>query len=320
MSRAGPSTWRISAAMCHVAASTWHERHPPTSRRRESQVTSSGHEMQSTHPAESEEATEETKRGDEEATGEMKRYKESAEKVKEEFSCPITRELLFDPVTAEDGHLYERSAIESWISCCSEELKSPKTNVPMGPRLMSSTVVRSAIEQMVRDGVVICPEWTQRLADEKTVRAVREKAEGGNTDAMNSLGAWYHGGQKGLPKDQKQAFAWYQRGHRLGGSPKLTRNLAGCYLFGHGVESDEALGMHLLTLAAERGSEFARYTLAQCFALGTAGLSKNVHEANHWFRAMESASVLIPDAMQEECRDEAAAWLRDHAAEIEAEL
>ncbi len=277
--------------------------------------------MQSTHPAESEEATEETKRGDEEATGEMKRYKESVEKVKEEFMCPITRELLFDPVTAEDGHLYERSAIESWISCSPEELKSPKTNVPMGPRLMPSTVVRSAIEQMVRDEVVTCPEWTQRLADEKMVRAVREKAEGGNTDAMNSLGAWYHGGQKGLPKDQKKAFAWYQRGHRLGGSPKLTRNLAGCYLFGHGVASDEALGMYLLTLAAERGSEFARYTLAQGFAHGSmAGLSKNLPEATYWFRAMESASVPIPDAMQKECRDEAAAWLRDHAAEVEAEI
>ena len=29
--------------------------------------------------------------------------------------CPITFSLFFDPVIAEDGHTYERSAIIDWI-------------------------------------------------------------------------------------------------------------------------------------------------------------------------------------------------------------
>jgi len=29
--------------------------------------------------------------------------------------CPLTQELIFDPVTAADGHTYERLAIESWF-------------------------------------------------------------------------------------------------------------------------------------------------------------------------------------------------------------
>ena len=43
---------------------------------------------------------------------EVKRYKRSTDKVKDEFTCSITTELLFDPVTAEDGRVYERRAIE----------------------------------------------------------------------------------------------------------------------------------------------------------------------------------------------------------------
>jgi hypothetical protein len=31
------------------------------------------------------------------------------------FLCPITHELMTDPVTDPDGHSYERSAIEDWL-------------------------------------------------------------------------------------------------------------------------------------------------------------------------------------------------------------
>merc|ERR1711964_248488 len=34
----------------------------------------------------------------------------------DEFLCPITRELMVDPVTLSDGHNYERSAITEWFA------------------------------------------------------------------------------------------------------------------------------------------------------------------------------------------------------------
>ena len=49
------------------------------------------------------------------------------EKVKattERLMCPITREIMVDPVTAKDGHNYERSAIEA-------HLKNGPKNSPM---------------------------------------------------------------------------------------------------------------------------------------------------------------------------------------------
>jgi len=36
--------------------------------------------------------------------------------VPDDFYCPITGELMSDPVSDPDGHTYERSAIEKWLS------------------------------------------------------------------------------------------------------------------------------------------------------------------------------------------------------------
>ena len=253
------------------------------------------------------------------AAEEVKRYKRSADKVKDEFTCSITTELFFDPVTAEDGHLYERSAIEEWIARPGQP-KSPKTNVPMGRRLTPATEVRNIIDQMVRDGLLDSPAWSKKLADEKEVERVRARAEGGDTDAMRILGDWYLVGKMGL-SNLERAFGWYQRGHRLGGCAMLTANLALCYLDGLGVEQNVGHGMHLMTSAAERGSEFACFVLGAAFVEGMHGLPQDAHTATHWYRAMESAtermgvrdnSVL---GRVKECRDHAAAWLRDNAAD-----
>ncbi|KAK3579281.1 hypothetical protein CHS0354_033360 [Potamilus streckersoni] len=47
----------------------------------------------------------------------------------DEYLCPITREIMHDPVMAADGYTYERAAIQSWID--SEKDRSPMTNSPL---------------------------------------------------------------------------------------------------------------------------------------------------------------------------------------------
>ncbi|KAM6348903.1 WD repeat, SAM and U-box domain-containing protein 1 isoform 2-T5 [Alca torda] len=49
--------------------------------------------------------------------------------VPDEFLCPITRELMKDPVIAADGYSYEKDAIENWIS--NKRRSSPMTNLPL---------------------------------------------------------------------------------------------------------------------------------------------------------------------------------------------
>ena len=36
--------------------------------------------------------------------------------LRDEFACPITYELIHDPVIAADGHTYDRSAIQRWLA------------------------------------------------------------------------------------------------------------------------------------------------------------------------------------------------------------
>ncbi|EQC28381.1 hypothetical protein SDRG_13928 [Saprolegnia diclina VS20] len=52
------------------------------------------------------------------------------------FICPITHDVMDDPVVTTDGHSYERSAIEEWISTSREgapgrQVTSPATNLPL---------------------------------------------------------------------------------------------------------------------------------------------------------------------------------------------
>ena len=49
------------------------------------------------------------------ATQQAKKFRQAIDEMAEEFVCPITQELPVDPVTAEDGRVYERSAIEEWL-------------------------------------------------------------------------------------------------------------------------------------------------------------------------------------------------------------
>ena len=44
------------------------------------------------------------------------------------FLCPITQDIMQDPVVATDGHTYERDAIERWLR---KKQTSPVTNLPL---------------------------------------------------------------------------------------------------------------------------------------------------------------------------------------------
>ncbi|XP_071212013.1 WD repeat, SAM and U-box domain-containing protein 1-like isoform X2 [Salvelinus alpinus] len=62
----------------------------------------------------------------------------------DEFLCPITREVMKDPVIAADGYSYEREAIESWISA--KNRSSPMTNLPLPTTLvMPNRSLKTAI-------------------------------------------------------------------------------------------------------------------------------------------------------------------------------
>ena len=65
--------------------------------------------------------------------------------------CPISMELMEDPVLAMDGHTYDRSSIEAWLK--TGKKTSPKTN----EALPSTTLYPNhAVKSMVQDYLETC--------------------------------------------------------------------------------------------------------------------------------------------------------------------
>jgi len=60
------------------------------------------------------------------------------------FSCPITREIMEDPVCTSDGHSYERVAIQAWLLT---RRTSPSTNLALPSRSMTPNIgLKQAIQ------------------------------------------------------------------------------------------------------------------------------------------------------------------------------
>jgi len=62
--------------------------------------------------------------------------------------CPLTEELMFDPVTSEDGHTYERLALETWFSISEN---SPLTNMKLSTKVMFPNQAMKKLTKMILD-------------------------------------------------------------------------------------------------------------------------------------------------------------------------
>ena len=113
----------------------------------------------------------------------------------EELVCAITQELPLDPVTAEDGRIYDRVAIAKWFAARENSnlpIKSPVTNETMSKRLLPAVQIRNNIKLMVKSGFITndkADAWERLIEDEKIVECVREK---GDTIAMVTLANCKH--------------------------------------------------------------------------------------------------------------------------------
>lgn len=66
-----------------------------------------------------------------------------------EFICPITHELMRDPVVLEDGFTYERSAINEWFNTGKQT--SPMTNMDLSDiNCIENTILREKIDEYLK--------------------------------------------------------------------------------------------------------------------------------------------------------------------------
>ena len=122
---------------------------------------------------------------EDETAQELRRHKSATEQAVAQLVCPITRSLPFDPVIAEDGKVYERSAIEEWLK---QQGKSPLTNLPMGTKLLPAMHVKNMIRVMVTSGTLTgdkADEWELRRKEEE--QALRNAASRGHDQQLRNL-------------------------------------------------------------------------------------------------------------------------------------
>lgn len=213
-------------------------------------------------------------------TEEAKRTKSAINGIADEYICPITHELPIEPVTAQDGRIYEKSAIQRWLS---EHQRSPATGAPMGTQLLPATQVRNSIEHLVQSGLIEgdkANNWRKKIQAEEQLKQLRAKAEGGDATAMHSLAYRYSKGD-GVDKDKKQARAWYKRGAEL--HHVKCMGAYGEYLMcGFGGEAVPAHGLVYATRAAEGGSDVAVYKIGSGYMKGEFGLPQDAELAKFW--------------------------------------
>ena len=90
-------------------------------------------------------------KGDEGTEAKIDKGEAFSESVLQNLYCPITHQLFVDPHTAEDGNVYEKAAIECWLT---SKQRSPVTNEPMGARLFASSTMRALVESVLENKVV----------------------------------------------------------------------------------------------------------------------------------------------------------------------
>ena len=239
----------------------------------------------------------------------------------DDLVCPITLELPFDPVTAQDGCVYEQSAIETHIQTCQARgtaVKSPLTNMPMGPGLFPAPLINKHIQVLIDNDLVedsLSSPWKQKADEQERAEKRLKMAESGNTEAMVRVSESYFAGTHGFKKDLKLSYKWSQKAHEAG---NITGTLlVGCHLIhGGGVEKNATQGLVFLGLAAGKGLDYAAYHLGLMFTDGMYGLSKNPKEAIRWLQKSLSPSGINCAFLDNKWKDDAEQKLQELMNEV----
>lgn len=172
--------------------------------------------------------------------------------------------------------VYERCAIEDWLK---QHARSPKTNLPMGTKLVPVPAIKNMIERMVKTGALSeekTAEWRKRIWEEAQVVELRRRAEAGDIRAASMLALAYFKGNLGLSRDRSKALSLAKQAAD-GGVPMGMSLLANIYYYSP-PHKNYALALWWAAAASALGDGDGHFLLGDLYDRGHAGLPLDKEE------------------------------------------
>lgn len=173
-------------------------------------------------------------------------------------------------VTAEDGRVYERNAIQTHIDASKSNgmaLKSPMTNQPIGTKLLANPQVRNIIEAVVQSGDMredLARGWREKMRLQQELESNLQGARAGYGGDAVKVAEIYQFGTEITKKDCVEAARWWKVAARAG-------ECLGLLMHGRAILStsaDDIYGVSCLTEAAANGSSLACLYMGEIYANG----------------------------------------------------
>lgn len=125
--------------------------------------------------------------------------------------CPITHQIMQQPVIAQDGFTYDKNSIQQWFTRSPGVVRSPMTNLPIGRALRPNTQMKNKITQYksssnqqkilpyLHEGQVIVPS-------QSTGKSIVIKTSDGYTIKLKMMDAGYINGYVTVPSTRKNVL------------------------------------------------------------------------------------------------------------------
>ncbi|KAL2521291.1 U-box domain-containing protein 26-like [Forsythia ovata] len=102
------------------------------------------------------------------------------------FICPISLDLLRDPVTLCTGQTYDRSSIEKWLAA--GNLTCPVTMQKLhDPSIIPNHTLRHLIDQWLNSGTQIDPVYLKIVDGDSSIAAIKHNLESNESTLENKL-------------------------------------------------------------------------------------------------------------------------------------
>lgn len=129
----------------------------------------------------------------------------------EELYCPVGMDLFESPVTAEDGHTYERKVISGWIESCKEKGREPRSPLTRERISLEGLVANRLLDDIIRDAI----RQREESLDANTPDVIRGIGEKSVADILRAFNERVRGYFRSSQESMAQASAQSAESRRL---------------------------------------------------------------------------------------------------------